>query len=122
MLVIEADIHEYVGMSYVDKNILGPLVHMCTCFYHMCVSVVVYTAAMYNCKPECESCLLYTLCYYFPMELGNFICFQKPCWNCSCVFEGLTPAQLYIVRYICYSCRKLQCACRFYNALFSHTD
>ena len=28
MLVIEADIHEYVGMSYVDKNILGPLVHM----------------------------------------------------------------------------------------------
>ena len=28
MLIIEADIHEYVGMSYVDKNILGPLVHM----------------------------------------------------------------------------------------------
>ena len=28
MLVIEADIHEYVGMSYVDKNISGPLVHM----------------------------------------------------------------------------------------------
>ena len=28
MLVIEADIHEYVEMSYVDKNILGPLVHM----------------------------------------------------------------------------------------------
>ena len=28
MLVIEADIHEYVGMSYVDKNILDPLVHM----------------------------------------------------------------------------------------------
>ena len=28
MLVIEADIHEYVRMSYVDKNILGPLVHM----------------------------------------------------------------------------------------------
>ena len=28
MLVIEADIHEYVGMSYVDENILGPLVHM----------------------------------------------------------------------------------------------
>ena len=28
MLVIEADIREYVGMSYVDKNILGPLVHM----------------------------------------------------------------------------------------------
>ena len=27
--LIEADIHEYVGMSYVDKNILGPLVHMC---------------------------------------------------------------------------------------------
>ena len=30
MLVIEADVHEYVGMSYVDKNILGPLVHMHT--------------------------------------------------------------------------------------------
>ena len=30
MLVTEADIHEYVGMSYVDKNILGPLVHMNT--------------------------------------------------------------------------------------------
>ena len=31
MLVIEADIHEYVRMSYVDKNILGPLVHIhCT--------------------------------------------------------------------------------------------
>ena len=28
MLVIEADIHEYVRMSYVDKNILGPLVHL----------------------------------------------------------------------------------------------
>ena len=28
MLVIEADIHEYVRMSYVDKNILGPLVHI----------------------------------------------------------------------------------------------
>ena len=28
MLVTEADIHEYVRMSYVDKNILGPLVHM----------------------------------------------------------------------------------------------
>ena len=28
MLTIEADIYEYVGMSYVDKNILGPLVHM----------------------------------------------------------------------------------------------
>ena len=27
---IEADIHEYVRMSYVDKNILGPLVHMYT--------------------------------------------------------------------------------------------
>ena len=27
-LVIEADIHEYVRMSYVDKNILGPPVHM----------------------------------------------------------------------------------------------
>ena len=36
MLVIEADIHEYVGMSYVDKNILGPLVHMCVC---VCVHV-----------------------------------------------------------------------------------
>ena len=31
MLVIKADIHEYVGMSYVDKNILGPLIHMCHC-------------------------------------------------------------------------------------------
>ena len=28
MLTIEADIYEYVRMSYVDKNILGPLVHM----------------------------------------------------------------------------------------------
>ena len=28
MLVIEADIREYVRMSYVDKNILGPLVHV----------------------------------------------------------------------------------------------
>ena len=33
MLVIEADIHEYVGMSYVDKNILGPLVHIYTYIY-----------------------------------------------------------------------------------------
>ena len=32
MLVIEADIHEYVRMSYVDKNILGPLVHMHSMF------------------------------------------------------------------------------------------
>ena len=30
MLIIEADIYEYVRMSYVDKNILGPLVHMYT--------------------------------------------------------------------------------------------
>ena len=28
MLTTEADIYEYVRMSYVDKNILGPLVHM----------------------------------------------------------------------------------------------
>ena len=28
MLTIEADIYEYVRMSYIDKNILGPLVHM----------------------------------------------------------------------------------------------
>ena len=27
-ILIEADIHEYVRMSYVDKSILGPLVHM----------------------------------------------------------------------------------------------
>ena len=33
MLTIEADIYEYVRMSYVDKNILGPLVHMW--FYSM---------------------------------------------------------------------------------------
>ena len=31
MLIIEADIYEYVRMSYVDKNILGPLVHMHAC-------------------------------------------------------------------------------------------
>ena len=29
MLTKEADIYEYVRMSYVDKNILGPLVHIC---------------------------------------------------------------------------------------------
>ena len=28
MLTIEADIYEYVRMSYVDKSILGPLVHI----------------------------------------------------------------------------------------------
>ena len=41
MLVIEADIHAYVGMSYVDKNILGPLVHMCMCVC-ICVWVCVW--------------------------------------------------------------------------------
>ena len=35
MLTIEADIYEYVRMSYVDKNILGPLVHM-----HVCVCAI----------------------------------------------------------------------------------
>ena len=32
MLTIEANIYEYVRMSYVDKNILSPLVHMCCGF------------------------------------------------------------------------------------------
>ena len=54
MLVIEADIHEYVGMSYVDKNILGPLVHMracvCVCM-HVCVRCVY--ACMYACVHVC---------------------------------------------------------------------
>ena len=43
MLTIEADIYEYVRMSYVDKNILGPLVHICmhtttlgSCVEHNC--------------------------------------------------------------------------------------
>ena len=39
MLTIEADIYEYVRMSYVDKNILGPLVHMeCVSGVHVHIS------------------------------------------------------------------------------------
>ena len=34
MLTIEADIYEYVRMSYVDKNILGPLVHINKCILY----------------------------------------------------------------------------------------
>ena len=38
MLTIEADIYEYVRMSYVDKNILGPLVHMyCPWPFFFCI-------------------------------------------------------------------------------------
>ena len=39
MLTIEADIYEYVRMSYVDKNILGPLVHIykLSHYTHACV-------------------------------------------------------------------------------------
>ena len=40
MLTIEADIYEYVRMSYVDKNILGPLVHMCLLSFQFCALVV----------------------------------------------------------------------------------
>ena len=50
MLVIEADIHEYVRMSYVDKNILGPLVHkyiICVCLYDKLVSSLLQTNVNY---------------------------------------------------------------------------
>ena len=43
MLTIEADIYEYVRMSYVDKNILGPLVHMAYSYHKILFSSSVDT-------------------------------------------------------------------------------
>ena len=49
MLTIEADIYEYVRMSYVDKNILGPLVHMyCT------LVKLLYTTHTLTCFRTCS--------------------------------------------------------------------
>ena len=47
MLTIEADIYEYVRMSYVDKNILGPLVHMCCFIFRLVLYVLVVTFDQY---------------------------------------------------------------------------
>ena len=45
MLTIEADIYEYVRMSYVDKNILGPLVHMPSLFHNLLFPLYNYASS-----------------------------------------------------------------------------
>ena len=57
MLVIEPDIfYEYVGMSYVDKNILGPLVHMYNgVFKHLMSTRGKYPNKNFHCN-LCTSC------------------------------------------------------------------
>ena len=68
MLTIEADIYEYVRMSYVDKNILGPLVHMCVLVLLMLLCTFKACYLYLGCWCECvtgngRQCKMYYLAH-----------------------------------------------------------